>query len=110
MAQVDTAVGSAGCPSQQYPHHVSALLHCRPSAAGIVRVLRDLDKQARKHGGAVYMLNGNHESLNVCGDFRCVCVQLKHRGSKGALHANSSCPALSRPCVVHPASRGAVCQ
>jgi hypothetical protein len=39
---------------------------------GIVRVLRDLDKQARKQGGAVYMLNGNHESLNVCGDFRYV--------------------------------------
>lgn len=41
--------------------------------AGIVRLLRDLDKQARQQGGAVYMLNGNHESLNVCGDFRSVC-------------------------------------
>jgi hypothetical protein len=51
---------------------VCALLHCHQPAAGIVRVLRDLDKQARKQGGAVYMLNGNHESLNVCGDFRCV--------------------------------------
>lgn len=43
---------------------------CIVVAAGIVRLLRDLDKQARKEGGAVYMLNGNHESLNVCGDFR----------------------------------------
>lgn len=41
------------------------------TCAGIVRLLRDLDKQARQQGGAVYMLNGNHESLNVCGDFRC---------------------------------------
>jgi hypothetical protein len=41
--------------------------------AGIVRLLRDLDKQARQQGGAVYMLNGNHESLNVCGDFRSAC-------------------------------------
>lgn len=47
----------------------SALVLC----AGIVRLLRDLDKQARQQGGAVYMLNGNHESLNVCGDFRSVC-------------------------------------
>lgn len=39
---------------------------------GILRLLRDLDVQARKAGGAVYMLNGNHESLNVCGDFRYV--------------------------------------
>jgi hypothetical protein len=35
-------------------------------------LLRDLDRQARAAGGAVVMLNGNHESLNVCGDFRYV--------------------------------------
>jgi hypothetical protein len=35
-------------------------------------LLRELDRQARTEGGAVYMLNGNHESLNVCGDFRYV--------------------------------------
>ena len=34
-------------------------------------LLRELDRQARLEGGAVYMLNGNHESLNVAGDFRC---------------------------------------
>lgn len=33
-------------------------------------LLRELDRQARTEGGAVYMLNGNHESLNVAGDFR----------------------------------------
>lgn len=38
----------------------------------IVKLLRDLHEQARQHGGAVYMLNGNHESLNICGDFRYV--------------------------------------
>ncbi|KAK9835143.1 hypothetical protein WJX81_001017 [Elliptochloris bilobata] len=37
---------------------------------GSVLLLRELDRQARLQGGAVYMLNGNHESLNVCGDFR----------------------------------------
>jgi hypothetical protein len=39
---------------------------------GVIMLLRDLDRQARAAGGAVYMLNGNHESLNVCGDFRYV--------------------------------------
>ncbi|GIL72967.1 hypothetical protein Vretimale_4613 [Volvox reticuliferus] len=39
---------------------------------GIVNLLRYLDVEARKCGGAVFMLNGNHESLNVCGDFRYV--------------------------------------
>jgi hypothetical protein len=52
-------------------HGISPTLHaqCAPLAA-IVKLLRDLDEQARPVGGAVYMLNGNHESLNVCGDFR----------------------------------------
>ncbi len=36
----------------------------------IIKLLRDLHEQAQQHGGAVYMLNGNHESLNICGDFR----------------------------------------
>lgn len=39
--------------------------------AGILMLLRDLGRQAEKDGGAVYMVNGNHESLNVCGNFRC---------------------------------------
>ncbi|GFR41016.1 hypothetical protein Agub_g1448 [Astrephomene gubernaculifera] len=39
---------------------------------GIINMLRYLDVEARRHGGAVYMLNGNHESLNVLGDFRYV--------------------------------------
>eukprot|EP01023_Acetabularia_acetabulum_P001893 TRINITY_DN10751_c0_g2_i1.p2 TRINITY_DN10751_c0_g2~~TRINITY_DN10751_c0_g2_i1.p2 ORF type:complete len:416 (+),score=82.05 TRINITY_DN10751_c0_g2_i1:262-1509(+) len=38
----------------------------------ILLLLQELDRQARLEGGAVYMLNGNHESLNVCGDFRYV--------------------------------------
>lgn len=33
-------------------------------------LLRELDRQARLEGGAVYMLNGNHESLNVSGNYR----------------------------------------
>lgn len=37
---------------------------------GAIMLLRELDRQARREGGAVFMLNGNHEALNVCGDFR----------------------------------------
>ena len=40
-------------------------------------LLRDLGHQAEKEGGAVYMINGNHESLNVCGNFRSVRTLLK---------------------------------
>lgn len=43
-----------------------------PHFAGVVMLLRELDRQARREGGALFMLNGNHESLNVCGDFRCL--------------------------------------
>ena len=39
--------------------------------AGVVMLLRELHKQAQLEGGAVYMINGNHESLNVSGNFRC---------------------------------------
>lgn len=55
---------------------------------GIVNLLRYLDGEARKHGGSVYMLNGNHESLNVCGDFRWVAVPWHACAStrRGAAH------------------------
>lgn len=42
------------------------------SEISTILLLRELDRQARLVGGAVYMLNGNHESLNVAGDFRYV--------------------------------------
>jgi hypothetical protein len=37
-------------------------------------LLRQLGRQAEEQGGAMHILNGNHESLNVCGDFRCAFV------------------------------------
>jgi hypothetical protein len=37
---------------------------------GVILLLRELNRQAQAYGGAVHMLNGNHESLNICGDFR----------------------------------------
>lgn len=42
------------------------------SEIATILLLREMDRQAREVGGAVYMLNGNHESLNVAGDFRYV--------------------------------------
>lgn len=39
---------------------------------GILRLLWQLAEGAEEAGGAVYILNGNHETLNVAGDFRYV--------------------------------------
>lgn len=38
----------------------------------ILSLLRSLDMQARAEGGAVFQVNGNHETINVEGDFRYV--------------------------------------
>ncbi|GAB2286076.1 Glycosylated integral ER membrane protein [Dionaea muscipula] len=38
----------------------------------ILSLLRSLDIQARVEGGAVFQVNGNHETMNVDGDFRFV--------------------------------------
>lgn len=39
---------------------------------GILILLQKLGKEAKKAGGAVYVMNGNHEVLNISGDFRYV--------------------------------------
>ncbi|KAK9186418.1 hypothetical protein WN943_026784 [Citrus x changshan-huyou] len=38
----------------------------------ILSLLRSLDMQAKAEGGAVFQVNGNHETMNVEGDFRYV--------------------------------------
>ncbi|KAM1753365.1 hypothetical protein ACFX12_005957 [Malus domestica] len=38
----------------------------------ILSLLRSLDMQAKAEGGAVFQVNGNHETINVEGDFRYV--------------------------------------
>ncbi|KAH8498689.1 hypothetical protein Peur_073877 [Populus x canadensis] len=38
----------------------------------ILSLLRSLDIQAKAQGGAVFQVNGNHETMNVEGDFRYV--------------------------------------
>lgn len=35
----------------------------------ILSLLRLLDEQAKANGGAVFQVNGNHETMNVEGDF-----------------------------------------
>lgn len=72
----------------------SLLLPTFPS--GIINLLRYLDTEARKQGGAVYMLNGNHESLNVCGDFRWACGLQAVAGWA----AFQSLPLMSVPCTL----------
>ena len=62
---------AASRPDEMAVHCLSRTEVLRP--AGSILLLRELDRQARLQGGAVYMLNGNHESLNVAGNFRCGC-------------------------------------
>ena len=38
----------------------------------VLDLLARLETEASKQGGAVYVLNGNHEAMNVAGDFRYV--------------------------------------
>ncbi|KAE9615124.1 putative metallo-dependent phosphatase [Lupinus albus] len=38
----------------------------------ILSLLQSLDKQAKAEGGAIFQVNGNHETMNVEGDFRYV--------------------------------------
>jgi hypothetical protein len=46
--------------------------HRADCALGILFLLQRLAEGAEEAGGAVYVLNGNHEILNVSGDFRYV--------------------------------------
>jgi hypothetical protein len=42
-------------------------------------LLRQLGRQAERDGGVIHVLNGNHESLNVCGDFRCASYSERYQ-------------------------------
>lgn len=41
-----------------------------PDTRKIIDLMRNLEKQAKKAGGAVHLLIGNHEAMNVYGDLR----------------------------------------
>ena len=43
-----------------------------PDSRGVIRLLADLERQAPATGGRVVALNGNHEVMNVLGDWRYV--------------------------------------
>jgi hypothetical protein len=62
---------------------------------GILRLLWQLAEGAEEAGGAVYILNGNHETLNVAGDFRCV------RRASPAVAARSHEPGVHRIATNH---------
>jgi hypothetical protein len=46
-----------------------------PDSRKVMDLLMRLEKEARKAGGAVHALIGNHEAMNVLGDFRYVTPQ-----------------------------------
>ncbi len=43
-----------------------------PDSAKIIRFLKKLEGQARRKGGYVHLLIGNHEAMNIYGDLRYV--------------------------------------
>ncbi|KAL5709815.1 hypothetical protein ACHQM5_020457 [Ranunculus cassubicifolius] len=45
----------------------------------ILSLLRSLDIQAKSKGGAVFQLNGNHETMNVEGDFMILYPSIRQR-------------------------------
>lgn len=55
---------------------------------GILMLLKDLQQQAEEDGGALYMLNGNHETMNICGNFRYV--------TRGAFYESALAAGLSQ--------------
>eukprot|EP00854_Cymbomonas_tetramitiformis_P011426 gene11425-13503_t len=63
---------------------------------GILRLLWHLGEAAKEQGGRVYVLNGNHETLNVSGDFRYVTPGAFRESSMVALgKADFGSPAIS---------------
>ncbi|MEM1146069.1 MAG: metallophosphoesterase, partial [Pseudomonadota bacterium] len=56
-----------------------------PDTAKIIRHLKKLEKQARKAGGYVHALIGNHEAMNMLGDLRYV-----HPGEYEALKSRKA--------------------
>ena len=56
-----------------------------PDSAKIIRDLKKINKQARRKGGYVHLLIGNHEAMNMIGDLRYV-----HPGEYLALTDRSS--------------------
>ncbi len=43
-----------------------------PDTRAVIETLMDLEKQAKKAGGAVHVLIGNHDAMNIYGDLRYV--------------------------------------
>lgn len=43
-----------------------------PDTRKVIQLLQDLEKQARRAGGAVHVLIGNHDAMNMYGDLRYV--------------------------------------
>lgn len=75
---------------------------CAPVLAqftGSILLLRELDRQARQHGGAVFMLNGNHEAINVAGNFRRARTQRPPLCGMPAASARVLYPAAGPQCL-----------
>ncbi|ESQ36208.1 hypothetical protein EUTSA_v10009773mg, partial [Eutrema salsugineum] len=67
-----TSVSAPLAVSSQVLVQVGDILDRGDDEIAILSLLRLLDEQAKANGGAVFQVNGNHETMNVEGDFRYV--------------------------------------
>uniref|UniRef100_A0A7S0RI63 Calcineurin-like phosphoesterase domain-containing protein n=1 Tax=Pyramimonas obovata TaxID=1411642 RepID=A0A7S0RI63_9CHLO len=79
---------------------------------GILLLLQKLQKEAKEAGGAVHLLNGNHEVLNIAGDFRYVTegAFLESEQFSDGLEEAFGCVEDGVPCdiMANPARRPAL--
>lgn len=71
---LDTRNGDCWCGGDSIVVQVGDVLDRGDEELAILELFGRLQEEAAEEGGAVFLLNGNHEIMNVAGDFRYVTL------------------------------------